>query len=107
VLSWSYRSLGPPAARLFRLLGLHPGPDLSAAAASLAGQPVAQVRPLLAELAHTQDTGPDRRAAIHRVFDHYLHTAHGADRLLYRHGETISLAQPQPGDGLVHRRAPR
>ena len=130
VLSWSYRSLGPPAARLFRLLGLHPGPDLSAAAAaSLAGQPVAQVRPLLAELArahlvaeqapdryafhdllrayagelaHTQDTGPDRRAAIHRVFDHYLHTAHGADRLLYRHGETITLAQPQPGVAAEH-----
>src|SRR5207249_6959234 len=28
VFSWSYRSLGPAAARLFRLLGLHPGPDI-------------------------------------------------------------------------------
>ncbi|MEJ3745996.1 tetratricopeptide repeat protein [Actinomycetes bacterium KLBMP 9797] len=37
VFSWSYASLTPPAARLFRLLGLHPGPDLTApAAASLA-----------------------------------------------------------------------
>jgi predicted ATPase len=26
VFSWSYRTLGPSAARLFRLLGLHPGP---------------------------------------------------------------------------------
>jgi hypothetical protein len=38
VFSWSYRSLGTEAARLFRLLGLHPGPDISVpAAASLAG----------------------------------------------------------------------
>ena len=34
VLSWSYATLTPPAARLFRLLGLHPGPDITAAAAS-------------------------------------------------------------------------
>ena len=27
VFSWSYRQLSDPAARLFRLLGLHPGPD--------------------------------------------------------------------------------
>jgi hypothetical protein len=29
VFSWSYRTLSPPAARLFRLLGLHPGPDIT------------------------------------------------------------------------------
>ncbi|MEU4160237.1 BTAD domain-containing putative transcriptional regulator [Actinoplanes sp. NPDC026670] len=34
VFSWSYRSLSPAAARLFRLLGANPGPDLSAAAAA-------------------------------------------------------------------------
>src|SRR5262249_11349939 len=51
VFSWSYQPLPPPAARLFRLLGLHPGPDLSAAAAaSLAGLPPSAVRPVLAEL---------------------------------------------------------
>ncbi len=27
VFSWSYRSLSPPAARIFRLTGLHPGPS--------------------------------------------------------------------------------
>jgi DNA-binding SARP family transcriptional activator/tetratricopeptide (TPR) repeat protein len=125
VFSWSYHSLGTPAARLFRLLGLHPGPDVTAgAAASLAGHPVAQVRRLLAalarahllmehapgryafhdllrayaaELAHTEDTSTDRRAATHRMLDYYLHTAHGADLLLYRHGETVTLAAPQPG----------
>ncbi|GGM55731.1 BTAD domain-containing putative transcriptional regulator [Dactylosporangium sucinum] len=38
LFSWSYRQLPPPAARLFRLLGHHPGPDVSPpAAASLAG----------------------------------------------------------------------
>ena len=38
VFSWSYRALSADAARLFRLLGLHPGPDIAvAAAASLAG----------------------------------------------------------------------
>ncbi|MEV0900148.1 BTAD domain-containing putative transcriptional regulator, partial [Actinoplanes sp. NPDC049802] len=38
VFSWSYRALSPAAARLFRLLGANPGPDISAAAArSLAG----------------------------------------------------------------------
>ena len=40
VLSLSYRHLPEAAARMFRLLGLHPGPDISAAAAaSLAGVP--------------------------------------------------------------------
>ncbi|MGW6930453.1 BTAD domain-containing putative transcriptional regulator [Lentzea sp. NPDC054927] len=49
VFSWSYRAVGPQAARLFRLLGLHPGPDVSVEdAAALFGAP--QVRPLLAEL---------------------------------------------------------
>jgi DNA-binding SARP family transcriptional activator/tetratricopeptide (TPR) repeat protein len=125
VFSWSYRALGADAARLFRLLGLHPGPDVgAAAAASLAGRPAAQVRPLLAELArahlvtehvpgryalhdllrayaaelaHTPDADGDRRAATHRLLDHYLHTAHGADLLLYQYAEPITLAPPEPG----------
>jgi hypothetical protein len=51
VFSWSYQRLGADAARLFRLLGLHPGPDVSTpAAASTAGLSVDQVRPLLAAL---------------------------------------------------------
>jgi DNA-binding SARP family transcriptional activator len=38
VFTWSVRQLRPDAARMFRLLGLHPGPDISVpAAASLAG----------------------------------------------------------------------
>ncbi|WP_172890575.1 AfsR/SARP family transcriptional regulator [Actinoplanes derwentensis] len=31
VFSWSYRALSPAGARLFRLLGVNPGPDISAA----------------------------------------------------------------------------
>ncbi|MFF5143291.1 BTAD domain-containing putative transcriptional regulator [Streptomyces sp. NPDC013157] len=51
VFSWSYRALPPTTAELFRRLALHPGPDLtSAAAAALAGVPVRAVRALLAEL---------------------------------------------------------
>jgi len=125
VLSWSYRMLSPEAARLFRSLGLHPGPDLAApAAASLAGVPPSDVRPLLAELvsahlleerspgrfgfhdllrayateqAHAVDTNAERRAAIARVLDHYLHTANTADRLLYSYREARTLAPPGPG----------
>jgi DNA-binding IclR family transcriptional regulator len=51
VFSWSYTTLTPAAARLFRLLGLHPGPDTTApATASLTALPLAQARRLLAEL---------------------------------------------------------
>src|SRR5205807_541760 len=51
VFACSYLALGPAAARLFRLLGLHRGPEIGApAAASLAGVPVPAARRLLAEL---------------------------------------------------------
>jgi DNA-binding SARP family transcriptional activator len=51
VFSWSYRLLSKAAARLFRLLGLHPGPDFTTpVAASMAGLEPRQVRPLLSEL---------------------------------------------------------
>jgi tetratricopeptide (TPR) repeat protein len=117
VFSWSYRTLRPAAATLFRLLTLHPGPDAGiGAVSSLAGLPVGETRVLLAELldanllgeqpaarfryhdllraygrelAHQLDTAADRRAAEHRVLDHYLHTALAADRLLYPHRPPI------------------
>ena len=127
VFSWSYTTLTPGAARLFRLLGLHPGPDISAAAtASLAGCPPSQTRALLAELVgaslttehtpgryafhdllrayaaelgHTLDSGDERRAAIGRVLDHYLHTAYTADRLLNPRRDPISQPLPRPATG--------
>lgn len=125
VFSWSYRDLTTAAARLFRLLGLHPGPDISiAATASLAGQAVDRVRPLLAELtrtnlivehapgrytfhdllrayaaeqAHNIEPEDQRRAAIRRALDHYLHTAYAAAVSLDPHRDPITLAPPQPG----------
>src|SRR5207248_6429651 len=52
VFSWSYHALRHDAASMFRLLGLHPGPDITAAAAaSLAALPLPRVRVLLGELA--------------------------------------------------------
>jgi tetratricopeptide (TPR) repeat protein/transcriptional regulator with XRE-family HTH domain len=110
VFTWSYQALNPAQARMFRLAGLHPGPDISAAAAaSLAGISRSQARQALADLslahllhedptgrfschdllrayaaeqAASLDTPRQRRAATRRVLDHYLHTAYAADRLL-------------------------
>jgi tetratricopeptide (TPR) repeat protein len=125
VFSWSYQALSGDAARLFRLLGLHPGPDVTAAAAaSLAGIQPRRARTLLAELtgarllvepspgryafhdllrayaaeqAHAHDGADVRRAAVHRTLDHYLHTAHEAALLLRPHWDQIDLAPPQAG----------
>src|SRR6266511_1324887 len=125
VFSWSYHTLTPSAARLFRLLGLDSGPDISApAAASLAGITPDAVRTLLAELtrasllteptasrytchdllrgyathlAHTTDTDEQRHTATGRVLDHYLHTAHSAARLLYPTRDPVPLAAPRAG----------
>ncbi|MGK5444647.1 BTAD domain-containing putative transcriptional regulator [Micromonospora sp. URMC 105] len=51
VFSWSYQALSAPAARLFRLLPIHPGPDITVAgAADLAGVPLRSGRTLIGEL---------------------------------------------------------
>lgn len=118
ILSCSYQYLSPPAARMFRLLGLHPGPDISAAAAaSLAAVPVTTATRLLSELcrahliteraadrytfhdllrthaaeqAHQHDSEDERRPALDRMLDHYVHTAHAA-----------ALLQEPPRDRLI------
>jgi tetratricopeptide (TPR) repeat protein len=105
--------LSDAAAGLFRLLGLHPGPELgAAAAASLAALPVATVRPLLAELAGAHliaeaapgrytahdllrayareeadlvEYASDRASASRRLLAHYIHSADHADRRLDPH----------------------
>jgi tetratricopeptide (TPR) repeat protein len=129
VFSWSYNALSPAAARLFRLLGLHPGPDISAAAAaSLTAHPPAETRRLLAELTraslltehtpgrytfhdllrayatdvtHTHDPADERHAAVGRLLDHYLHTAHTAARLVNPIGDPIPLALTPPAPGVT------
>jgi len=125
VFSWSYEQLSPSAARLFRLLGIHPGPDISApAAASLAGAELAQARYLLAELgrahmiaehapgryafhdllrayaaeqAYALDGDAARRAAVGRVLGHYLHTTHAAAVLVNPSRTSLRIAPPDPG----------
>lgn len=125
VFSWSYRGLGEPAARLFRLVGAHPGPDLAApAAASLAGVAPARVRPLLAELsrAHLLDErapgrfschdllraygaglagAAERRDAVRRLLDHYLHGAVAAAVALDPHREQVRPPPAEPGVATV------
>jgi DNA-binding SARP family transcriptional activator len=128
VLSWSYRQLSLRAARMFRLLGLHPGPDITApAAASLAGLDPPEAAELLRELtrnhllaepvpgryafhdllrayaaeqAAATDGDADRQAATGRMLDHYLHTARAADLQLYPLREPVTRTPPPPGPGV-------
>ena len=124
VFSWSYTALDSNAARLFRLLGLPTGPDISVrAAASLAGLPAYQVRPALAELTRASlltqpspgryachdllreyaadlvagDVEEERRAAVGRLLDHYVHTALAADRQLNPYRDRFDTTSPAPG----------
>jgi tetratricopeptide (TPR) repeat protein len=125
VFSWSYRQLSPEAARMFRLLGLHPGPDITApAAVSLAAAPESNVRRLLRELARAHliaehapgryachdllrayaasqtracDSQPDRTATTVRLLDHYLHTAYAAALVLDSRRGPLVLSPPSAG----------
>jgi len=126
VFSWSYQHLPRQAADMFRLLGLHPGPDITvAAAASMAGFPARQAHRLLgqlvqmnlltehvpgrfafhdllrayaAEQAGAYDRETERQEAIHRILDHYLHTGYDANRLMHpARVPRIELAPPRTG----------
>ncbi|MGI5455844.1 AfsR/SARP family transcriptional regulator [Streptomyces sp. CA-249302] len=124
VFSWSYRALPPATAQLFRLLSLHPGPDITgAAAAALAGVPARRVRPLLAELtaanllmerspgrfvfhdllrAYAAELAEEAGAAesgpaLLRLHDHYLRTAHHVAAVLGPFREMVPLPPPVPG----------
>jgi tetratricopeptide (TPR) repeat protein len=124
-LSSSVRALSPPAASVFGLLGIAPGPHISLpAAASLAALPEGQARAVLRELENASlvqqhapgryrmhdlvrlyatetachDLAEDaREAALRRVLDFYTHTAHTADRLLSPHRPPVQLDLPAPG----------
>ncbi|MCX4763762.1 tetratricopeptide repeat protein [Streptomyces sp. NBC_01275] len=126
VFAWSYRALPDQAARLFRLLGLHPGPEFSlAAAAALTGVTTIRARQLLDSLvgAHLlEQTAPDRyqfhdllraysldqaqheeppqerRSALRRVLEWYLHTTDAAQSWISPDEDRLAL--PAPPDGV-------
>ena len=125
VFSWSYRRVSDPAARMFRLLGMHPGPDLSVpAAASLAGVGAGRARGMLKELAFanllaehapgrfifhdllrayatelvsTLDSDAERGAALHRLLDYYLRTSWVAEHVVHPTRAQPSLPPSRPG----------
>jgi len=121
VLSWSYRRLPAGAARMLRLLGTHPGPDIGlTAAASLADLPVSDADSLLRELTRANlltehrpgrfachdllrayavelaETGGDD-GALARVLDHYTRTANAATQLLDALRDPVALPPPVAG----------
>ncbi|MFB8205422.1 AfsR/SARP family transcriptional regulator [Kitasatospora purpeofusca] len=115
----TYRSLPTEQQEAFRLLGVHPGPDIGLhAAAALLGRPVDetdhlleallhchlvqentperyQLHDLIREYAHvlTQDEGGTEEAAtaLRRLLGFTLHAADRADRLLYPRRSRLPL----------------
>lgn len=127
VFAWSYRALPVEAARMFRLLGLHPGPEFGVhAAAALADVTVAEARHLVdmivnahlveeialdryqfhdllrayaTDAAHHEESLDQQYAALNRVLAWYLHTAHAAGRAMRTSMRLLPpTAQPEPRD---------
>ncbi|MEV4047990.1 BTAD domain-containing putative transcriptional regulator [Streptomyces sp. NPDC049744] len=124
VFSWSYEVLTEGAARLFYLLSLHVGPEISApAAAALVGLSVRQARSLLTELTganllteclpgryilhdllrvyadeqlHAYTSADDREQAVDRLLAWYEHSAAAAYRQLTPHRRKIPLRALPP-----------
>lgn len=124
VFAWSYRALPEAVARLFRLLGVHPGPEFGTdAAAALADRSVGEIRRLLDVLvgAHlVEQCGPDRyqfhdllrayaidqaaqhedpaqcHAALERVTLWYLHTLRSANILVGLTGDVDLVQNSSP-----------
>ncbi len=127
VLSWSYQDLTADTARMFRLLGLYPGADISVPAAAaltgcdvrgagrlldlLAGAYMIEVlaegryrfhdllRTYATERAHAEETATGRIAAIRRVLAWYLGMADAADRLLAPARRHVLLDSLPPAAG--------
>lgn len=77
ILSWSYQALPDLAARAFRLLGLHPGPEcgIGALAALLGGGPAARMAASSLVDAHLVEETVDGRLRLHDLL-----YAYAADR---------------------------
>jgi len=121
----SYADLEPEAARVFRLLGVHPGPfvtqgvvaSLAATTVEEAGRIIAALvdRHLLEErqsgryglhdllreyamvLANAEETAAERRATIARAVDFYLHGAHRAAMAWHPQRDPLSLSPTASG----------
>jgi tetratricopeptide (TPR) repeat protein len=120
----SYRDLAADQQRLFRCLGLHPGPDIDArAAAAMVGAGLAPARRLLdalydnhlveetargryamhdllrayARALAAEDSDGDRDAPIGRLLDYYLHSARAANRHLSPHADAPGPGGDRPG----------
>jgi tetratricopeptide (TPR) repeat protein len=128
VFSWSYRHLSDAASRTFRLLGIHPGPDINVSAvASLCGVPVGHARTVLDELsranlldehvpgrftfhdllrsyaseqAPAHQSAEELAAAELRLMDHYLRTAHDGMRRMYPARRPVDVPDPDAGVAL-------
>jgi len=122
VFSWSYRLLTSQACRLFRLLSLQQATDITAAAsacllgdaAETASRLMAEltstalitehqpgryachelIRAYAAELSASTDTDTDRREALARLLDHYLHSSYAAQAELKSHRELAARMAP-------------
>lgn len=127
LLSWSYLLLAPVEQRLFRLLGLHPGPDVGFdVACACDGRTPQETRQSLGVLvsAHLlerldpfgdrhqfhdffrefatfraeRDESPDcRQAAELRILSFYLHSAGHGNHVLYPYRTTLSALPVEDG----------
>ncbi|MDX3194260.1 tetratricopeptide repeat protein [Streptomyces sp. MN03-5084-2B] len=125
VFSWSYRALPPAVSHVFRLLGLHSGPDISIpAAAALTNLTIEHtqrnldalasvhlveevdhnryrlhdlLRLYAAERADEDETEADRSDAKLRLLTWYLHSADAADRQLAPRRRHAPLGEPPAG----------
>ncbi|MDX8142612.1 BTAD domain-containing putative transcriptional regulator [Lentzea sp. BCCO 10_0061] len=121
VFSWTFGWLSPVAARLFVLLGLHPGPDVTEpAATSLMAQPSADaldelvryslinsqngryrlhdlMRSYAAEEAALRLSAAERADAQRRFFDHLMHSALAAAVRSDPLRQPITTPDPAPG----------
>lgn len=121
----SYHRLDPPSRRLFRLLGLIPGPTFTTeAAAALSGAPLAETDHLLCRLAaahlveegepgrytfhdlmreyareraRAEESEPDRTRALDALMDWYLRVVREAGNLAHPH--TLRAPAPAPAVG--------
>lgn len=127
VFAWSYRALPPDAGRLFRFLGLHPGPDFRTEAAAALGElPVSTTRRLLDALvganlleqlepdrfqfhdllrlyaldqARTEESPQTYLDAVRRIVLWYLHSLRAATAFLAP--EAGRLEFPGPADAVA------